>query len=193
MFNGVRLRTSTWASMTAPHSDYRIRLNADIDLDIPDGATSLERYCATLSHKANHSNAPNAEWALVEHPRFGLIRGLRAVRDIAEGQEVLVNYHMNLADAPLWYRRVWLGHQRRHKKLGDDAILRLLARYTENTTKRVDLDLDDDAGETFEVPEPRGIADGELDSLPTEEEDEAITGPAVQEMREKMAEKLHSK
>ncbi len=74
--------------------------------------------------QANHSNVPNAEWALVEHPRFGLIRGLRAQREIKEGEEVLVNYHMNLADAPRWYRQVWLGHQRHFKKLSDEAIAR---------------------------------------------------------------------
>ena len=44
----------------------RIRLNADIDLDIPNGHQGLEKYCASLGHKANHSFVPNAEWALVE-------------------------------------------------------------------------------------------------------------------------------
>ena len=29
----------------------RIRLNADVDLDIPAGFESIERYCATLGHK----------------------------------------------------------------------------------------------------------------------------------------------
>ncbi len=79
--------------------------------------------------QANHSNLPNAEWALVEPPRFGLIRGLRAQEDIVEGREVLVNYHINLADAPRWYRQVWLGHQRKHKGMSDQGVARLLARW----------------------------------------------------------------
>ncbi len=51
LFNGVRLRTSTWSSKNAPPSDYRIRLNADIDLDIPNDRITTDRYCATLAHK----------------------------------------------------------------------------------------------------------------------------------------------
>ena len=50
-YNGIRLRTSTHASQNMPHSDYRIRLNADLDLDIPDDCISLDNYCATLGHK----------------------------------------------------------------------------------------------------------------------------------------------
>jgi len=88
-YNGVRLRTSTLASANAPPSDYRCRLNADIDLDIPDSCVRLDSYRATLAHKANHSNAPNVEWIIVEHPRFGLIRGLLAQRDISAGEEIL--------------------------------------------------------------------------------------------------------
>ena len=52
------------------HSDYRIRLNAEVDLDIPKGAESLEVYQATVGHKANHTFDPNLEWILVQHPRY---------------------------------------------------------------------------------------------------------------------------
>ena len=83
----------------------RIRLNADIDLDIPNDCIRLDQYCATLSHKVNHSNQPNMEWVLVEHPRFGLIRGLASTRDIKKDEEILVNYHMNLGDAPEWFQK----------------------------------------------------------------------------------------
>ena len=91
LFNGIRLNV---ASLHAKYgeSDYRIRLNADVDLDIPDGAQNLGQYCATLGHKANHSNLPNAEWAIVEHPRFGLIRGLASQRAIKKDHEILINY-----------------------------------------------------------------------------------------------------
>ncbi len=120
---------------------------------------------ATLGHKANHSNLPNAEWSLVEHPRFGLIRGLSSIRAIEAGEEILVNYHMNLADAPDWYKKVWVRHQREHKKMSNDSIARVLDRYRENTSKHVDVDLTE--GEHFSVPEPRGIID--LESISEED------------------------
>ena len=88
----------------------------------------MDQYSATLGHKANHSNLPNADWALVEHPRFGLIRGLASQRKILKGEEILVHYHMNLADAPMWYKQVWLKHQREHKKMSDQSIMRVLDR-----------------------------------------------------------------
>ena len=69
-------------------SDYRIRLNGDWDMDIPKGYHQLKQYCATLAHKANHSFTPNVEWGIFEHPRFGLIRSLRAIRDLKKGDEV---------------------------------------------------------------------------------------------------------
>ena len=155
LFNGVRLNV---ASLHAKYgdSDYRIRLHADTDLDIPEGYQNLDQYCSTLGHKANHSNCPNAEWALVEHPRFGLIRGLASQGEIKKDDEVLVNYQMNLADSPEWYRIVWLRHQREFKKMKDDAIERVLARYYENTGKRVELPEE----EGFVVPDPKGVDDG---------------------------------
>ena len=108
----MRIKTSSYASKHAGHSDYRIRLNADIDLDIPANAISLDAYRATLGHKVNHSNASNCEWDLMEHPRFGLIRAIISRGEIKKDEEILINYHMNLADSPEWYRKVWLKHQR---------------------------------------------------------------------------------
>jgi len=165
LFNGVRLKTATLESKYS-ESDYRIRLNADLDLDIPHAHIDLDKYCATLGHKANHSFVANAEWALVEHPRFGLIRGLASLEDIKKDDEILINYQMNLADAPDWYKFVWLKHQREVKKCSDDAIGRILDRYTENTGKRVYLP----DCEGFVVPEPKGIDDDD------EEGDEETTG-----------------
>ena len=75
-------------SFLQTRSDYRIRLNGDWDMDIPKGYHQLKQYCATLAHKANHSFTPNVEWGIFEHPRFGLIRSLRAIRDLKKGDEV---------------------------------------------------------------------------------------------------------
>ncbi len=159
----------------------RIRLNADIDLDIPNDCIRLDQYCATLAHKVNHSNRPNTSWVIVEHPRFGLIRGLATVEDVRAGDEILVNYHMNLADAPDWFKKVWLRHQREVKKLSDESILRVLLRYRENTSKHVDLDLDD---AEFAVPDPRGVAG--LEELRDGDEEDVGgggAGPGVEEVK----------
>ena len=46
------------------------------------------------------------------HPRFGRIMGLVANRDIAEGEEVTVNYNYGDGDAdggPEWYREAEKG------------------------------------------------------------------------------------
>ena len=164
LYNGVRLSTATLYAKYSS-SDYRIRLNADVDLDIPSGSERLSQYCATLGHKVNHSLNDNAEWALVEHPRFGLIRGINTRKDIKKDEEILINYQMNLADAPDWYRVVWLRHQREFKKLDDAAIERVLARYRENTLKTFIYPKE----EGFVVPEPRGITyDDDEESINTE-------------------------
>ena len=127
-YNGVRLNTSSYYAKHLGHSDYRIALNADFDLDIPSDCVRLEDYCATLAHKVNHSNVPNTKWVVVEHPRFGLIRGIATAEDIAKDSEILINYHINLGDAPEWYKKVWLRHQREFKKMSDESIERIMLR-----------------------------------------------------------------
>ena len=59
-----------------------IRLNSQVDLDIPLELSSTSAYSATLGHKANHSFKPNAKWGRIEHPRFGLICSIVALRVI---------------------------------------------------------------------------------------------------------------
>ena len=56
IYNGIRLGTSSYYAKHLGHSDYRICLNSDIDLDIPFDCVRLEDYSATLAHKVNHSN-----------------------------------------------------------------------------------------------------------------------------------------
>ena len=101
LFAGVRLKTATVAARLScnkyylcqmslhmlhirerPRSDYRIGLNVDLDLDIPDTCVDTSAYCATLGHKANHSFTPNGSFDLFEHPRFGLIRAILSLEDI---------------------------------------------------------------------------------------------------------------
>lgn len=185
-YNGIRLNTSSLLmEQRYGHSDYRIRLNAEVDLDIPKGYESLEKYCATLAHKANHSFQPNAEWLLFEHPRFGLIRALRALVNIEADQEILVNYTINLADSPEWYRVLWIRHQRANKNASDQSIKRILDRYTENTGKRVEIP----ASEELHIPEPTGMEN--LEEIPDDTEIELNTPRAqILEMRRKDKEEV---
>ncbi len=73
-----------------------MRLNGQLDLDVPQDMSSVTSYCATLGHKANHAFVPNARFVQLEHPRFGLIVAVRAVRDIKEGEEVSYMYWSGL-------------------------------------------------------------------------------------------------
>lgn len=173
LYNGIRLNTrSILLEQKFGHSDYRVRLNAETDLDLIKGHESVDVYCATLAHKANHSFEPNVEWILFEHPRFGIIRGMRAMVDINAGDEILVNYSINLADSPEWYRVVWLRHYRHVKKASDEAIKRILDRYKENSSKTVEIP----ASEELSIPEPQGIAN--VDDLPDDNEIELATPKA---------------
>jgi hypothetical protein len=49
-------------------------------------------YCASLGHKANHRTPVNAEYAPLYHPRFGDVKCVRCVRDVAAGEELTVDY-----------------------------------------------------------------------------------------------------
>ncbi|XP_023336315.1 histone-lysine N-methyltransferase SETD7 isoform X2 [Eurytemora carolleeae] len=106
LFAGIRLKEHQLAKHKK--SNYRIILNSAINLDIPQDCICISNYCATLAHKANHSFTPNSEWSIFEHPRFGLIRAISAKQDIQVGEEILVNYNIELSTAPEWYRILWL-------------------------------------------------------------------------------------
>ncbi len=84
----------------------------------------------------------------------------------------MINYSMNLADSPMWYRVVWLRHQRYVKKASDAAIKRIIDRYAENTSKRIEIP----ESEELDVPEPKGISN--MDDLPGDDEIEANTNKA---------------
>ena len=162
LYAGVRL-SSVRARQHG--SDYRIRLTADKDLDIPDSCRGLDRYRATLAHKANHSFSPNTVWDLMEHPRFGLIRALCSTQDIPAGQEITVNYNLGLAAGPDWYRLLWLRHVRETKHWTEEAVQRYIERNYDMTMKRIVLPSED----TLVVPEPVG-ARGEQEEEEREEQ-----------------------
>lgn len=41
---------------------------------------------------------------------------------MVKGTEVLVNYGMGMADAPMWYKNLWVKHLREEKHLSDQEI-----------------------------------------------------------------------
>eukprot|EP00092_Neocalanus_flemingeri_P016786 GFUD01018155.1.p1 GENE.GFUD01018155.1~~GFUD01018155.1.p1 ORF type:complete len:540 (-),score=94.96 GFUD01018155.1:837-2456(-) len=181
LYNGIKFKSSTYASEHMPRSDYRIRLNGDLDMDIPKGYHLTSQYSATLAHKANHSFVPNCEWSLFEHPRFGLIRALTAQKPLARGQEVLVNYMMTLAKSPDWYRCVWIQHMRVVKKGDDKAIQRYIDRQYELQGYRIPLP----ESEELNVPEPHGV---DMSEVPAEYlRDEYQTDEAAVQFARKMA------
>ncbi len=79
IFNGVRIRQITGVATVA--SAYKIHLNSEVDLDIPDGSISLKKYCATLAHKACHSFEPNAGVQSIEHPRYFIEKSNQKCKD----------------------------------------------------------------------------------------------------------------
>ena len=41
-------------------------MSIELDIDIPEDMRSLDKYCATLAHKANHSFLPNTKWGRIK-------------------------------------------------------------------------------------------------------------------------------
>jgi len=112
LMNGAR----SPPSLHQEWSEYRIKLDGDTDLDIPESLRSLSTYCATLAHKANHSFTPNCRWGRVDHPRFGCIISLVALRNCSPGEEMTVNYRLPLHYAPEWYKECHRMHLQKSSK-----------------------------------------------------------------------------
>ncbi|CAE7892516.1 SETD7, partial [Symbiodinium microadriaticum] len=69
-----------------------ITLDNETVLDVPVQFASTDVFRACLGHKANHRKPNNAKYDVFDHPRFGLIKAIRAVRDIAAGEEICCDY-----------------------------------------------------------------------------------------------------
>ncbi|XP_023322361.1 histone-lysine N-methyltransferase SETD7 isoform X2 [Eurytemora carolleeae] len=115
-YNGHKVAAEHDFDTTSP---YRISLDKDIDLDIPEHLTNLDRYQATLGHKVCHSFDPNSNTDLFLHPRFGLIRCIVTIKNIEAGSEVTINYSYDMTTAPDWYRIAWAKHQKNVRGLPD--------------------------------------------------------------------------
>ena len=119
-YNGVRLAAEgdedDWEKCS-----YRIFLNKptnsaeegeeeeeDCDiLDIPEEMRSLDKYCATVAHKVNHSFEPCGAFRPFQHPVHGDIKAVLATTLIPAGSELTVDYKYSLYDCPAWYSLLW--------------------------------------------------------------------------------------
>lgn len=83
----------------------RLTLDKSVDLDVGPESQSCDQYRATLGHKACHSfEMKNAAFREFEHPRFGRIMSVVALRDIQRDEEVFVSYNYSVSHAPEWYQ-----------------------------------------------------------------------------------------
>ena len=104
-YNGLRVPHTKVDRRPWRLNDNCISLDADCAIDVPCHMASTDVYRATIGHKANHSFEPNAEYVQVFHPRFGHIKGIRALRPILPHTEVLVHYGYT-NQMPKWYKQV---------------------------------------------------------------------------------------
>ena len=90
---------------------YTVALGAgDLCIDLPpEIGKDVNKYNATLGHKANHSFEPNSELHLFSfHPILGATNILVAVKDILAGTEVTLDYgYHNNHQQPPWYLQQW--------------------------------------------------------------------------------------
>ena len=89
---GVRLSHDVVDGRDWVHNSNTITLDDDTVLDVPVAMSRCCSYRATLGHKANHSSTPNARYDVFDHPLYGFIKCVRALRDIAASEEITVDY-----------------------------------------------------------------------------------------------------
>lgn len=109
-YNGVRLMHPEVDRRDWSLNSNTISLDDSIVLDVPAEYTSTSTYCASLGHKANHSNTPNCQYLPYSHPRFGDIKCISALRAIQAGEELTCDYgytHKSVTtgidDLPDWF------------------------------------------------------------------------------------------
>ena len=89
---------------------YRMNGFGEVLFDIPPWKDDLNLYNATLAHKVNNAFWPqkNAEFASIEHPRFGLIPCVKTIKNVRKDEEIFLDYgydKVNAGDAKThqWY------------------------------------------------------------------------------------------
>lgn len=105
-YNGLRCTHDEVNARGWEKAQATITLDDTVVLDIPGEYNSTSQFCACLGHKANHSLPNNAKYDVFDHPRFGFVKAIRAVRDIEPGEEICCDYGYEGSpeDLPDWYK-----------------------------------------------------------------------------------------
>ena len=74
---------------------------AGLNKYLPNQFHSSENYTSTLAHKLNHSFIANCEWSNAEHPCYGLVPSVTTFLDVQEGQELTINYGLDM-EVAIW-------------------------------------------------------------------------------------------
>ncbi len=87
-----------------------ITLTDDLWMNLPFEWWTLDKYRASLAHKVNHSfKKANCQFNTAFNPRFGVVRGVEATRDIQKGEQIFVEYGYPIEDLyPPWYVDLYL-------------------------------------------------------------------------------------
>lgn len=117
-YNGVRITHSEVDSRDWALNGNTISLDEDTVIDVPQPFDQMEKYCASLGHKGNHSFTPNCKYDPYNHPRFGPIKCIRTLRAVQRDEELTVAYGYdhepsgeNGPEAPDWYKQQLLAFQ----------------------------------------------------------------------------------
>ena len=109
-YNGIRLTHEDVDSRDWESNSNTISLDETTVLDVPKEYSTLSSYCASLGHKANHSNTPNCEYTEFVHPRFGFIKCIRTLHSVRKGEELNCDYNYShkipgteIDDLPEWF------------------------------------------------------------------------------------------
>ena len=103
-YNGLHVQHDTINARDWALNANALTVNDEFCVDIPPEMSSEDKYCASLGHFANHDwKRQNCEYRPYWSPRFGDIKCLRAIKDIAENEEILVDYDYT-DEFPDWYR-----------------------------------------------------------------------------------------
>jgi hypothetical protein len=73
---------------------YKISSHLGALINIPPEWDDINLYNATLAHKVNNKFEPftNADFSFMEHPRFGVMVSIFAIKNITAGEEIFLDY-----------------------------------------------------------------------------------------------------